>query len=169
MLWLNEKVMWVYDNMIVEVDKQGLCLILLFIDYWWWWGGCEQLVVFYYEKVEDFYWIDSKIFKVYLDVICQVIIWINIVIGCVYYDEKVIMVWEIGNELEDINVDFLYQIVVWIKKWVFYQLVVDGIYKKINLFVLIDFNVDIVSNYYYINVDNNYFGQVMQDLCVVGG
>lgn len=39
---LNEKAMRVYDNMIAEADKQGLRLILPFIDHWWWWGGREQ-------------------------------------------------------------------------------------------------------------------------------
>jgi hypothetical protein len=36
---LNEKAMKVYDNMIAEADKQGLRLILPFIDHWWWWGA----------------------------------------------------------------------------------------------------------------------------------
>ena len=44
---LNEKAMRVYDNMIAEADKQGLRLILPFIDHWWWWGGREQLAAFY--------------------------------------------------------------------------------------------------------------------------
>ncbi len=44
-----------YDNMIAEADKQGLRLILPFIDHWWWWGGREQLAAFYHEKAEDFY------------------------------------------------------------------------------------------------------------------
>lgn len=35
---LNETAMKVYDNMIAEADKQGLRLILPFIDHWWWWG-----------------------------------------------------------------------------------------------------------------------------------
>jgi hypothetical protein len=52
---LNEKAMRVYDNMIAEADKQGLRLILPFIDHWWWWGGREQLAAFYHEKAEDFY------------------------------------------------------------------------------------------------------------------
>lgn len=47
---LNEKAMRVYDNMIAEADKQGLRLILPFIDHWWWWGGREQLAAFYHEK-----------------------------------------------------------------------------------------------------------------------
>ncbi len=51
---LNEKAMRVYDNMIAEADKQGLRLILPFIDHWWWWGGREQLAAFYHEKAEDF-------------------------------------------------------------------------------------------------------------------
>ena len=66
---LNEKAMRVYDNMIAEADKQGLRLILPFIDHWWWWGGREQLAAFYHEKAEDFYRTDSKTFKAYLDVI----------------------------------------------------------------------------------------------------
>ncbi len=41
---LNEKAMVVYDNMIAEADKQGLRLILPFIDHWWWWGGVSNLL-----------------------------------------------------------------------------------------------------------------------------
>ncbi len=41
---------------------------------------------------------------------------------------------------------------------------VDGTYKKINSFALTDPNVDIVSNHYYTNADNNHPGQVTQDL-----
>ena len=51
---LNEKAMRVYDNMIAEADKQGLRLILPFIDHWWWWGGREQLAAFYREKRKTF-------------------------------------------------------------------------------------------------------------------
>ncbi len=47
---LNEKAMRVYDNMIAEADKQGLRLILPFIDHWWWWGRREQLAAFYHGK-----------------------------------------------------------------------------------------------------------------------
>lgn len=36
------KAMRVYDNMIAEADKQGLRLILPFIDHWWWWGGASS-------------------------------------------------------------------------------------------------------------------------------
>lgn len=70
---LNEKAMKVYDNMIAEADKQGLRLILPFIDHWWWWGGREQLAAFYNEKPEDFYRTDSKTYRAYQDVIRQVI------------------------------------------------------------------------------------------------
>lgn len=91
---LNEKAMRVYDNMIAEADKQGLRLILPFIDHWWWWGGREQLAAFYHEKAEDFYRTDSKTFKAYLDVIRQVIIRTNTVTGRAYYDEKAIMAWK---------------------------------------------------------------------------
>ncbi len=114
---LNEKAMRVYDNMIAEADKQGLRLILPFIDHWWWWGGREQLAAFYHEKAEDFYRTDSKTFKAYLDVIRQVITRTNTVTGRAYYDEKAIMAWETGNELEDTNADFLHQTAAWIKKW----------------------------------------------------
>ena len=166
---LNEKAMRVYDNMIAEADKQGLRLILPFIDHWWWWGGREQLAAFYHEKAEDFYRTDSKTFKAYLDVIRQVITRTNTVTGRAYYDEKAIMAWETGNELEDTNADFLHQTAAWIKKWAPHQLVVDGTYKKINSFALTDPNVDIVSNHYYTNADNNHPGQVTQDLRAVGG
>ncbi|HEE3591410.1 TPA: beta-1,4 mannanase [Klebsiella pneumoniae] len=166
---LNEKTMRVYDNMIAEADKQGLRLILPFIDHWWWWGGREQLAAFYHEKAEDFYRTDSKTFKAYLDVIRQVITRTNTVTGRAYYDEKAIMAWETGNELEDTNADFLHQTAAWIKKWAPHQLVVDGTYKKINPFALTDPNVDIVSNHYYTNADNNHPGQVTQDLRAVGG
>ncbi len=166
---LNEKAMRVYDNMIAEADKQGLRLILPFIDHWWWWGGREQLAAFYHEKAEDFYRTDSKTFKAYLDVIRQVITRTNTVTGRAYYDEKAIMAWETGNELEDTNADFLHQTAAWIKKWAPHQLVVDGTYKKINPFALTDPNVDIVSNHYYTNADNNHPGQVTQDLRAVGG
>lgn len=50
-----------------------------------------------------------------------------------------------------------------------HQLVVDGTYKKINPFALTDPNVDIVSNHYYTNADNNHPGQVTRDLRAVGG
>ncbi|STT46878.1 endo-b1,4-mannanase 5C [Klebsiella pneumoniae] len=166
---LNEKAMRVYDNMIAEADKQGLRLILPFIDHWWWWGGREQLAAFYHKKAEDFYRTDSKTFKAYLDVIRQVITRTNTVTGRAYYDEKAIMAWETGNELEDTNADFLHQTAAWIKKWAPHQLVVDGTYKKINPFALTDPNVDIVSNHYYTNADNNHPGQVTQDLRAVGG
>ncbi len=166
---LNEKAMRVYDNMIAEADKQGLRLILPFIDHWWWWGGREQLAAFYHEKAEDFYRTDSKTFKAYLDVIRRSSP------GQIPSPAAPIMMkrrsWprETGNELEDTNADFLHQTAAWIKKWAPHQLVVDGTYKKINPFALTDPNVDIVSNHYYTNADNNHPGQVTQDLRAVGG
>ncbi|SBM26851.1 endo-b1%2C4-mannanase 5C [Klebsiella oxytoca] len=166
---LNEKAMRVYDNMIAEADKQGLRLILPFIDHWWWWGGREQLAAFYHEKPEDFYRTDSKTFKAYLDVIRQVITRTNSVTGRPYYDEKAIMAWETGNELEDTNAAFLQQTAAWIKKWAPHQLVVDGTYKKINAFALNDPHVDIVSNHYYTNADNNHPDQVKKDLTAAAG
>ncbi|WP_434644351.1 CBM35 domain-containing protein [Klebsiella sp. I138] len=166
---LNEKAMRVYDNMIAEADKQGLRLILPFIDHWWWWGGREQLAAFYHEKPEDFYRTDSKTYKAYLDVIRQVITRTNSVTGRAYYDEKAIMAWETGNELEDTTAAFLEQTAAWIKKWAPHQLVVDGTYKKINAFALNDPNVDIVSNHYYTNADNNHPQQVKADLTATGG
>ncbi|UXY09341.1 beta-1,4 mannanase [Kosakonia sp. ML.JS2a] len=166
---LNEEAMKVYDNMIAEADKQGLRLILPFIDHWWWWGGREQLAAFYHEKPEDFYRTDSKTFKAYLDVIRQVITRKNTVTGRSYYDEKAIMAWETGNELEDTNADFLKQTAAWIRKWAPHQLIVDGTYKKINPFALTDPNIDIVSNHYYTNAGNNHPDQVQKDLQAIGG
>nr|WP_175636964.1 CBM35 domain-containing protein [Raoultella terrigena] len=166
---LNEKAMRVYDNMIAEADKQGLRLILPFIDHWWWWGGREQLAAFYHEKPADFYRTDSQTYRAYLDVIRQVITRTNSVTGRAYYDEKAIMAWETGNELEDTNAAFLQQTAAWIKKWAPHQLVVDGTYKKINEFALNDPNVDIVSNHYYTNAENNHPEQVKKDLRSAGG
>ncbi|MEF3099909.1 CBM35 domain-containing protein [Raoultella terrigena] len=166
---LNEKAMRVYDNMIAEADKQGLRLILPFIDHWWWWGGREQLAAFYHEKPADFYRTDSQTYRAYLDVIRQVITRTNSVTGRAYYDEKAIMAWETGNELEDTNAAFLQQTAAWIKKWAPHQLVVDGTYKKINDFALNDPNVDIVSNHYYTNAENNHPEQVKKDLRSAGG
>ncbi|MGO4742498.1 CBM35 domain-containing protein [Serratia quinivorans] len=166
---LNEKAMTVYDNMIAEADKQGLRLILPFIDQWWWWGGREQLAAFYHEKPEDFYHTDSKTYKAYQDVIRQVITRTNTITGRPYYDEKAIMAWETGNELEDTNATFLKETAAWIKHWAPHQLVVDGTYKKINAFSLVDPNVDIVSNHYYSNAGNNHPDQVKKDLQAIGG
>lgn len=166
---LNEKAMVVYDNMIAEADKQGLRLILPFIDHWWWWGGREQLAAFYHEKPEDFYRTDSQTYKAYLDVIRQVITRTNTITGRPYYDEKAIMAWETGNELEDTNEEFLRQTAAWIKKLAPHQLVVDGTYKKINAFSVNDPNVDIISNHYYTNAGNNHPDQVKKDLTAIGG
>jgi hypothetical protein len=166
---LNEKAMKVYDNMIAEADKQGLRLILPFIDHWMWWGGREQLAAFYHEKADDFYRTDSKTYKAYLDVIRQVITRTNTVTGRPYYDEKAIMAWETGNELENTNAAFLKQTAAWIRKWAPNQLVIDGTYKKINDFALNDPNVDIVSNHYYTNAGNNQPDQVRKDLERIGG
>ncbi|MCL6746952.1 CBM35 domain-containing protein [Kosakonia sp. R1.Fl] len=166
---LNEEAMKVYDNMIAEADKQGLRLILPFIDHWWWWGGREQLAAFYHEKAEDFYRTDSKTFQAYLDVIRQVITRTNTVTGRAYYDEKAIMAWETGNELEDTNAEFLKQTAAWIRKWAPHQLIIDGTYKKINAFALSDPNIDIVSNHYYTNAGNNHPDQVRKDLQAIGG
>lgn len=166
---LNETAMKVYDNMIAEADKQGLRLILPFIDHWWWWGGREQLAAFYGEKPEDFYRTDSKTYKAYQDVIRQVITRTNSVTGRHYYDEKAIMAWETGNELEDTNAAFLTETAAWIRKWAPHQLIVDGTYKKINDFSLRDPNVDIISNHYYTNADNNHPEQVRKDLEAIGG
>lgn len=166
---LNETAMKVYDNMIAEADKQGLRLILPFIDHWWWWGGREQLAAFYGEKPEDFYRTDSKTYKAYQDVIRQVITRTNSVTGRHYYDEKAIMAWETGNELEDTNAAFLTETAAWIRKWAPHQLIVDGTYKKINDFSLSDPNVDIISNHYYTNADNNHPEQVRKDLEAIGG
>lgn len=166
---LNETAMKVYDNMIAEADKQGLRLILPFIDHWWWWGGREQLAAFYGEKPEDFYRTDSKTYKAYQDVIRQVITRTNSVTGRHYYDEKAIMAWETGNELEDTNAEFLTETAAWIRKWAPHQLIVDGTYKKINDFSLSDPNVDIISNHYYTNADNNHPEQVRKDLEAIGG
>lgn len=166
---LNETAMKVYDNMIAEADKQGLRLILPFIDHWWWWGGREQLAAFYHEKPEDFYRTDSKTYQAYQDIIRQVITRVNSITGRHYYDEKAIMAWETGNELEDTNASFLKETAAWIRKWAPHQLIVDGTYKKINDFSINDPNVDIVSNHYYTNAGNNHPDQVRKDLEAIGG
>lgn len=99
----------------------------------------------------------------------QVITRTNTITGRHYYDEKAIMAWETGNELEDTNADFLHQTSAWIRKWAPHQLVVDGTYKKVNDFALSDPNVDIISNHYYTNANNNHPGQVRKDLEAIGG
>lgn len=166
---LNEKAMVVYDNMIAEADKQGLRLILPFIDHWWWWGGREQLAAFYKEKADDFYNTSSKTYQAYRDIIRQVITRKNTVTGRHYYDEKAIMAWETGNELESTNEAFLTQTAAWIKQLAPHQLVIDGTYKKINDFSLKDPNVDIISNHYYTNAGNNHPDQVKKDLAAIAG
>ncbi|MFS2225092.1 CBM35 domain-containing protein [Pantoea sp. B65] len=166
---LNENAMKVYDNMIAEADKQGLRLILPFIDRWQWWGGSEQLAAFYHEKPADFYNTGSKTYKAYQEVIRQVVTRTNTITGRPYYDEKAIMAWETGNELEDTNADFLQQTAALIKNLAPHQLVVDGTYKKINAFSVNDPNVDIVSNHYYTNAGNNHPDQVKKDLQAIGG
>ncbi|BDN90973.1 CBM35 domain-containing protein [Aeromonas caviae] len=166
---LNEKAMVVYDNMIAEADKQGLRLILPFIDHWWWWGGREQLAAFYKETADDFYKTSSKTYKAYQDIIRQVITRKNTITGRHYYDEKAIMAWETGNELENTNEAFLTQTAAWIKRFAPHQLVIDGTYKKINDFSLKDPNVDIISNHYYTNAGNNHPDQVKKDLSAIAG
>ncbi|MGQ7181431.1 CBM35 domain-containing protein, partial [Escherichia coli] len=74
-----------------------------------------------------------------------------------------------GNELEDTNAEFLTETAAWIRKWAPHQLIVDGTYKKINDFSLSDPNVDIISNHYYTNADNNHPEQVRKDLEAIGG
>ncbi|MGY3868342.1 CBM35 domain-containing protein [Aeromonas crassostreae] len=166
---LNEKAMVVYDNMIAEADKQGLRLILPFIDHWWWWGGREQLAAFYKESADDFYKTSSKTYQAYQDIIRQVITRKNTITGRHYYDEKAIMAWETGNELEHTNEAFLTQTAAWIKRFAPHQLVIDGTYKKINEFSLKDPNVDIISNHYYTNAGNNHPDQVKKDLTAIAG
>ncbi len=99
----------------------------------------------------------------------QVITRTNTITGRHYYDEKAIMAWETGNELEDTNADFLHQTSAWIRKWAPHQLIVDGTYKKVNDFALSDPNVDIISNHYYTNANNNHPEQVRKDLAAIGG
>lgn len=99
----------------------------------------------------------------------QVITRTNTITGRHYYDEKAIMAWETGNELENTNADFLQKTSAWIRKWAPHQLVVDGTYKKVNDFALNDPNVDIISNHYYTNAENNHPEQVRNDLEAIGG
>ena len=166
---LNEKAMKIYDNMIAEADKQGLRLIVPFIDHWAWWGGREQLAAFYHEQPDDFYRVQSKTYRAYQQLIRQIITRTNTLTGRRYADEKAIMAWETGNELEETNAEFLQQTAALIKQLAPHQLVIDGTYKKINAFALADPNVDIVSNHYYTNAGNNDPDQVQKDLQAIGG
>jgi len=166
---LNEKAMVVYDQMIAHASDYKLRLILPFIDHWWWWGGRQQLSAFYDEKQEDFYDVNSKTFKAYLNIISQVITRKNTITGRYYYQEKAIMAWETGNELKDSTAEFIQITAAHIKSLAPKQLVVDGNYLSILEHSLNDDNVDIINNHFYTVNDNNKPQTIINDLTRIAG
>ncbi len=166
---LNEKAMQVYDRMIAIADKQGLRLILPFIDHWEWWGGRKQLAAFYNEKEDDFYNINSQTYAAYQHIIRQVISRKNSLTGRIYAQEKAIMAWETGNELKLTNKAFLEATVDLIEQLAPNQLIVDGTYLKINEFALSHPDVDIISNHFYTVNGNNKPETIKSDLAAING
>lgn len=166
---LNERAMIVYDQMIAHASEQKLRLIIPFIDHWWWWGGRKQLSAFYDEKADDFYDVNSKTYKAYLNIIDQVITRKNTITGRYYYQEKAIMAWETGNELKDSTAVFVKKTAAHIKSLAPEQLVVDGNYLSILEHSLNDENVDIINNHFYTVNNNNKPKTIVDDLTRIAG
>ena len=166
---LNEKAMVAYDQMIAHASTYKLRLILPFIDHWQWWGGREQLAEFYNENEDDFYNVNSKTFKAYLDIIRQVITRKNTITGRYYYQEKAIMAWETGNELKASTSTFVKKTAALIKKLAPEQLVIDGNYLSILEHSLHDDNIDIINNHFYTVNNNNNSQTIINDLTRIAG
>lgn len=166
---LNEAAFIVYDRMIAIAEKYNLRLILPFVDHWKWWGGREQLAAFYGESERDFYDVNSKTYAAYQSIIRQVITRRNTLTQREYRDEPSIMAWETGNELKDSSPEFIRTTSAFVKSLDRNHLVVDGTYLKIVPESLVDPNVDIISNHFYLVNGNNKPEQVKADLATING
>ena len=166
---LNEHAMKVFDRMLAIADREGLRIIVPFIDHWSWWGGRAELAAFYGETADDFYDTNSKTYQAYLSVIKQIISRTNTITGRKYSEEKAVMAWETGNELKNSTTDFVTQTAALIKKLAPHQLVVDGNYLSVLQSSVHDPNIDIISNHFYSVNHNNKSQTIIDDLNAIGG
>ncbi len=95
---LNEEAMKVLDEVLACANRQGVRLIIPFIDNWSWWGGTAELAA-WRGKTRDEFFTDPGVKEDYRRIVSLVLNRVNTVTGVPYKNDKAVLAWELGNEL----------------------------------------------------------------------
>jgi len=95
---LNEEAMKVLDEVLACANRQGVRLIIPFIDNWSWWGGIAEIAA-WRGKARDEFFTDPQVKEDYRKIVSRVVNRVNTVTGVPYKEDKAVLAWELGNEL----------------------------------------------------------------------
>jgi hypothetical protein len=96
---LNEEAMVVLDEVLASANRQGVRLIIPFVDQWNWWGGIAEIAAWRGKKAEEFF-TDPQVREDYKALVSLVLNRVNTKTGVPYKEDKAVLAWELGNELK---------------------------------------------------------------------
>ena len=96
---LNEEAMVVLDEVLASANRQGVRLIIPFVDEWNWWGGIAEIAAWRGKKAEEFF-TDAQVQADYKAIVALVLNRVNTKTGIPYKEDKAVLAWELGNELK---------------------------------------------------------------------
>jgi hypothetical protein len=150
------------DKVIELANKFNVRLIIPFIDFWDWFGGIKHFAALRGKTASEF-WTDRELIDDFKKLIHFVINRANSYTGVSYKDDKAIMAWETGNELDECTDSWTAEISEYIRSLDQNHLIIDGKYG-VSEASLVNPNIDIVSNHYYVERGHDIIGRVMADI-----
>ncbi|PLT28797.1 cellulase family glycosylhydrolase [Peribacillus deserti] len=150
------------DKVIQLANQYNIRLIIPFIDQWDWFGGIKHFAGLRGKPASGF-WTDPEIIQDFKDLITFVINRTNTYTGIPYKDDKAIMAWETGNELDDCTDSWTANISSFIRSLDPNHLIIDGKYGVAEA-SLVNPDIDIVSNHYYVDRGHDIIGRVTSDI-----
>jgi len=146
----NEAAFRALDRVLEIANREGVRVIIPFVDNWKWWGGVEQYAQYRNKSAAEF-WTDPAVIEDFKQTINFVINRRNTLTGTLYKDDKAILAWETGNEIY-CPYSWTKEIAAYIKSLDTNHLIWDGLYignREIQQEALNDPNIDIVSSHHY--------------------
>ncbi|MGF1761275.1 hypothetical protein L4D76_25820 [Photobacterium sagamiensis] len=169
-LQFNDDMFASLDKAIDLANKNGVRIVIPFIDNWSWWGGITELAQSRGKTAEEFF-TDTQLKADYKKIVEYVLNRINALSGVQYKDDPAILAWETGNELRNVPASWTAEMAAYIKSIDSNHLVMDGSDYVISESSISDTNVDIISNHYYVNADmnsNDYKARFLKDWKLAG-
>jgi mannan endo-1,4-beta-mannosidase len=148
----NEAAFRTFDKVLQIANREGVRLIVPFVDNWWWWGGRAEYAAFRGKLPNDF-WTDPQLISDFKKTIKFILDRKNTYTGVLYKDDKAILGWETGNELEA-PLSWQDTIAAYIKSIDKNHLVLEGTFKQLlTKQEVADSNFDVLSTHYYTTLD----------------
>jgi hypothetical protein len=139
---LNEEAMVALDEVLASANRQGVRLMIPFVDFASWWGGITEIAA-WRGKTKNEFFTDPLVKEDYRRIVAQVLKRVNTRTGVPYNEDKAVLAWELGNELQA-PVEWVREMAPFVKQLAPKQLLAESYFTAVD-----KPGVDIVQDHLY--------------------